>query len=153
MWLYRHGNKKMDVEMSRLGWIRVDEVMRLPLSRRRTRDELERAVAMDSKGRLELSPDKEMLRAAQGHTLAIEDDAFEHITRSSEWRSRLFHGTSEDAWKQIKTTGLSRMDRQHVHMSQTREGIRHESEVVICIDMDRVLEQCGTLLKATNGVI
>ena len=70
-----------------------------------------------------------MIRATQGHSIrggALDDDAM--LARVSVERARAelryaVHGTSLRAWETIKTEGLLRMRRRHVHLAAALPGV------------------------------
>lgn len=84
------------------------------------------------------------MRASQGHSLkAIKpDDMMEKITGPLD--TPVIHGTTLQAWDQIKKEGLSKMARNHIHFAvglpddpNVKSGIRKSSQVFIYIDVDK----------------
>jgi putative RNA 2'-phosphotransferase len=76
--------------------------------------ELKRLIATNPKQRFILENGR--VRANQGHSLNV-DLALEATTPPDV----LFHGTTQSAWASIKTQGLLKQDRQHVHLSKDVE--------------------------------
>jgi RNA:NAD 2'-phosphotransferase (TPT1/KptA family) len=103
-----------------------------------------------AKGRFELRDDTDSsyVRATQGHTLAgdvIDDDAMMTRLTDSSGVDEAVHGTSMRAWESIRTHGLRRMRRRHVHMAtglpgdgEVKSGIRTDCEVAVWVDVRRV---------------
>jgi 2'-phosphotransferase len=87
------------------------------------------------------------VRANQGHTMTnIEVDMAE-IDQSNNTVSECVHGTYYKAWNLIKVSGLSKMARQHIHLSEdfpgSKEvisGMRRNCEVAVFIDVPKALK-------------
>lgn len=118
-WLY-------ELELDAEGWVGVDQLVD---AIRRTgpewgevdRSAVEHMVASSSKRRHELEGDR--IRALYGHSLPA-------VIRkvAAKPPARLFHGTSPEAWSQIRETGLVPMGRQYVHLStnvETASAVGH----------------------------
>lgn len=84
------------------------------------------------------------MRASQGHSLKKirADDLMEAITEPMD--TPVIHGTTLQAWDQIKRQGLSKMGRNHIHFAvglpddpNVKSGIRKSSQVFIYIDVDK----------------
>jgi 2'-phosphotransferase len=72
------------------------------------------------------------------------------------------HGTYLKAWERIKTEGLSRMTRQHMHFTdsltkkegqQQVSGFRSSCNVLIYVDLQRAIAAGVRFFRAANGVI
>lgn len=70
------------------------------------------------------------------------------------------HGTRSAVWPAIKSTGLSRMNRVHIHMASGRpgdegviSGMRASSQVFIYINVQKALASGIQFFKSENGVI
>ncbi|XP_023331577.1 tRNA 2'-phosphotransferase 1 [Eurytemora carolleeae] len=73
---------------------------------------------------------------------------------------KAIHGTTFKAWQSIRTQGLSRMNRQHIHMSAGEpgdegviSGMRHQSQIFIYIDVKMCLEAGLKFYRSSNNVI
>lgn len=94
----------------------------------------------ESSGREEL-----YVRANQGHSMSVEIEMKE-ITETDQI-DQCIHGTYYAAWNSIKTQGLSRMGRQHIHMSEdfpgSKEvisGMRKNCQVAVFVDVSKALK-------------
>lgn len=74
--------------------------------------------------------------------------------------SNVIHGTYLRNLDAIKSTGLSRMNRNHVHFSYDLpnsktviSGIRSSAEVFVYIDLAKALSEGLKFYKSANGVI
>lgn len=85
-----------------------------------------------------------LIRANQGHSLKtiIPDSMLEKLTGPID--TPIIHGTSLQAWKQIKQKGLSKMNRNHIHFAiglpndpNVKSGIRETSEVFIYVNAEK----------------
>lgn len=118
------------------------------------------------------------IRASQGHSLKLEGTA--HLTPvedNEEGRERvglMVHGTRDDLWDVIREshviciwvmgaewstgeTGLSKMDRQHIHLAPAIENHRitprPSSRLYIYLDLKRVLDAGIQVYTSANGVV
>ena len=96
-----------------------------------TRDELTTIVANSNKQRFEFSEDGLLLRACQGHSIAV-DVELEEATPPE----YLYHGTIATNVPSIIEKGLVPMSRQHVHLSvdestAVKVGSRRKGEVTV----------------------
>lgn len=71
----------------------------------------------------------------------------------------VIHGTYYDCWDSIRTNGLRRMKRVHIHFasglpsSRVISGMRHDVEIIIYIDIKKALEENFKFFKSPNEVI
>jgi len=70
------------------------------------------------------------------------------------------HSTTLEAWRTIKTSGLARMSRNHIHFAVGEKGsknvisgMRNTSQVQIYLDIDKVLADGVPLFRSANNVI
>lgn len=93
----------------------------------------------------EVSPGQYSIRASQGHSLKSVEakDLLEEIKEGT-LTTPVIHGTTLAAWNSIKTQGLSKMNRNHVHFAvglpddkNVKSGMRKTSQVFIYIDVEK----------------
>lgn len=136
------------------GWVPVDDLLRgmkragHPLRR----EDLHRIVAESDKQRFTLSADGRRIRAAQGHSVAIDLDLPAAVPPAE-----LYHGTASANLDAIFAQGLVPGKRRHVHLSPdpetaTRVGQRHGRPVVLRIDTATMHEVGHVFWCADNGV-
>lgn len=152
--ILRHEPELVGLTLGAGGWVLVDDLLRgmkragHPLKR----DALGVLVADSDKRRFTLSEDGRRIRAAQGHSVAVELD-LPPATPPEE----LFHGTAAASLDAIWAEGLKPGKRQHVHLSSdpetaTRVGQRHGRPVVLKIATGKMHADGHTFWQADNGV-
>lgn len=156
----RHAAKSQNIPQDKHGWCKVEDLLsHAPYTNMQTSaDAIFSVVALDKKGRYELSEDKQQIRAVQGHTVEV-DVGLIPLTLAT-LPEVIVHGTYQQAWDQIKTSGLNKMKRQHIHMasglpkdSGVISGMRTSSQVYIYIDGTQLLKDSIPLFIAKNGAI
>jgi putative RNA 2'-phosphotransferase len=150
----RHKPEKAAVQLDESGWVSVSDLISgcsragHPL----TRDQLEEIVQTNSKKRFEFSPDGNFIRASQGHSVEVDLKYEPRIPPEV-----LYHGTAESVLDAIRTNGLWRMQRHHVHLSQDAKtalqvGMRHGKPVVLRIRAADMQREGHVFCLSTNGV-
>lgn len=136
------------------GWVRVVDLLAALASNgaQVTRADLARVVQENDKQRFALSEDGTRIRASQGHSF---DVALGYVP--SEPPPVLYHGTVVRALSAILVEGLTRQQRQHVHLSDTREvarsvGARRGRPVVLEVDSAAMHAHGYTFYLSANGV-
>lgn len=128
----RHHPELIGLELDEKGWASVDLLLRhvnahgTPIDR----GLLDYVVETNNKKRFAFNEDKTLIRASQGHSIAIELGLTAQVPPDI-----LFHGTAEKSLASILDTGLEKRGRQHVHLSQDLQtaiqvGSRHGKPVV-----------------------
>jgi putative RNA 2'-phosphotransferase len=136
------------------GWAPIEHVL-AALARNKypvTREELDWIVQSSNKQRFGVSEDALKIRANQGHSVTV-DMKFVPVQPPSV----LWHGTAVQFCAAIQAEGLSKMGRQHVHMSAetetaTKVGSRHGQVVVLTIDAARMHADGLLFFCSENGV-
>jgi len=128
-----------------------------------TEADVERVVRTSDKRRFELIPDastgRQKVRAAQGHTVKVNNAYMEPIQDTSRFPN-VIHGTSLSAWASINATGLSRRKRQHIHFAiglpndpSVTSGMHRKSEIAIYINMQAAINDGYEFYRSSNDVI
>lgn len=107
-YLLRH--KPDGLNMNKQGWVDVNTLLN---KTKITLLELEKIVSTNNKKRFSFNDDNTMIRANQGHSIPWVDVGL----KSKIPPKFLYHGTASKNLKSIKKNGLSKMKRQHVHLS------------------------------------
>ena len=136
------------------GWVDVDVLLAAIAAHNRslTREELDEIVATNNKKRFAFSEDGKRIRARQGHSLSV-DLGLQPQTPPS----ILYHGTAVGFLPSIQENGLQKMNRQHVHLSDTKEtahnvGSRHGKPAILRVDA-KAMETAGySFFLSENGV-
>ena len=114
----RHKPKDAGITLDDAGWVPVDELLPkidkkgYPVSFDRLCD----IVANNDKKRFEFNEDKSLIRASQGHTIKV-DLGYSPV----EPPEILYHGTALKNLDSIRSKGLVKGNRHHVHLSQYKD--------------------------------
>ncbi|EPB89638.1 hypothetical protein HMPREF1544_03570 [Mucor circinelloides 1006PhL] len=162
-YLLRHGAVKEKLNISSDGFVAVNDILARPKFKNVTFEQIQYLVGHNDKKRYELvqTPTGEWLvRATQGHSLKTvkPDDMMEKITKPLD--TPVIHGTTLQAWNQIKQQGISKMDRNHIHFAiglpddpKVKSGIRKSSTVFIYVDVDKARQDGIVFYRSKNDVI
>jgi putative RNA 2'-phosphotransferase len=153
LWL-RHAPEKALLRLDPGGWASTDDVLRALAANglATSMQELEVLVAASDKQRFELSPNKEEIRARQGHSVPVQGD----------WPiacppDLLYHGTAQRFLDSIFHRGLLPGRRHHVHLSPTvaaaaAVGRRRGAPVVLAVEASRMRHDGLIFRRSSNGV-
>ncbi|MVO16872.1 RNA 2'-phosphotransferase [Parasedimentitalea huanghaiensis] len=150
-YLLRHKPETLQLTMDPQGWVTIDEIIdksEHPI----TRSQIEEIVVSNSKQRFAISADGKKIRANQGHSIPIDLGLPE--CRPPEM---LFHGTAASNIEAIRTEGLTRQNRHHVHLSSDAQtarqvGMRHGKPVVLVVEAGQMHASGHVFLLSENGV-
>lgn len=150
----RHEPEAAGLMLGPGGWVPVEDLLRgmKRAGHAMTMTDLRRIVEENDKQRFTLSDDGSRIRAAQGHSVAV-DLALPSAAPPAE----LFHGTAAASLDAIFVEGLKPGRRQHVHLSMDiataiRVGQRHGRPVVLRIDAAGMYAAAHSFWQADNGV-
>ena len=150
----RHEPTAIGLELDPHGWADIDELVTKSQAHGKplTRDIIEEIVATNAKQRFAISEDGRRVRANQGHSIDI-DLAYE----PREPPELLFHGTIAANLAAIRSAGLKRMQRHHVHLSPDTAtartvGMRRGKPVVLEVAAARMHRDGHVFFLSTNGV-
>lgn len=123
-YVLRHNPEELGLELRPGGWVSMEALLTALQIRRRdlTRADIELVVSEDEKRRFSTSVVPgvgELIRANQGHSVQVDLQ----LDRR-EPPSLLWHGTTAAAAASIRTQGILKMGRHHVHMSSDPETAR-----------------------------
>ncbi len=149
----RHRPEAIGLTLDAEGWAEIEDL--IELSRKRhplTRALIDEAVATNNKQRFAISEDGLRIRARQGHSIAVELGLAPVAPPE-----RLYHGTAARSVEAIRREGLSRRQRQHVHLSvdaatATNVGARHGKPIVLTVRTDEMAAAGHAFFLSENGV-
>lgn len=151
-WL-RHRPDAIGLNLDAQGWASVDAIL-TALAREHGADfdRLSAVVEGNDKQRFEFSPDLQLIRARQGHSVEIELDL-----QPTQPPATLFHGTVDRFLDAIRAEGLKRMNRHHVHLSGDRVtadkvGARRGKPVTLIVDTAAMAKAGHVFFVTGNGV-
>jgi putative RNA 2'-phosphotransferase len=152
--ILRHEPQKIGLTLDEAGWADVSELIAKSVVAGHALDEamLREIVMTSDKQRFTLSGDGTRIRAAQGHSVAVELGLPPSIPPAV-----LYHGTASKNVAAIRVEGLRAGSRRQVHLSADTEtarrvGLRHGSPVVLTIAALRMHDAGHLFSQADNGV-
>ncbi|MBN2497039.1 MAG: RNA 2'-phosphotransferase [Deltaproteobacteria bacterium] len=152
--ILRHRPDKGGIELDAEGWVCIEDVLRA-LDRRGFRVDrraLDEVVRTNDKQRFCVDASSSRIRAAQGHSIEV-DLRLEPI----EPPELLYHGTVDRFLPSIRTQGLLKQKRRHVHLSPDEAtasavGGRRGRPVVLVIRAAQMHGQGYAFFLSDNGV-
>ena len=150
----RHKPDSIGLALDPQGWAGIDDLIEKSgaAGTRFSRDDLRHIVETSDKKRFSVSSDGLSIRAAQGHSVAVELGL-----PPREPPLTLYHGTATRFVAAILLEGLKPQSRQQVHLSidlptAQRVGQRHGKPFIFRIDALRMHRQGFRFYLADNGV-
>jgi putative RNA 2'-phosphotransferase len=150
----RHKQEEIGLNMDGNGWVSIDELIEKCKDNKVNLDFgiLEEIVITNDKQRFGFNDEHTKIRANQGHTVNV-DLEFE-ATKPTEF---LYHGTVEKYMDGIKSNGLQKMQRLHVHLSKdietaTKVGSRRGKPIILKIHALKMFEKGYEFYLSKNGV-
>lgn len=114
-WVLRHSPDKIGIKLDTNGWVAIEELLKASQNHNFpiTQIELNEVVEKNDKKRFSLDSSNTLIRANQGHSLTVDLQL-----EARKPPDMLYHGTGNHLIDLIKQTGLQKMSRHHVHLSQ-----------------------------------
>jgi putative RNA 2'-phosphotransferase len=151
-YVLRHAPQEAGLRLDENGWTEFEILKQAVKAKFGVEDsDLLRVIAENPKKRFTLDGDR--IRAAQGHSVDVEL-ALKPVTPPSV----LFHGTTLENWSLIANSGLQKMERTHVHLSQeidTAKAVakrRKGPHVLLAIDSSTMFSKGHHFFLSDNGV-
>lgn len=150
----RHEPERLGLKLDSAGWVSVDELL-AAISRQKTpitRERLEQIVATSEKKRFAFDETGTKIRASQGHSVDVELGYEPQVPPEI-----LYHGTVEKFLPSIRTQGLIKGERHHVHLSadQTtaiKVGERRGKPVLLTVRSGEMQRAGHVFFRSANGV-
>ena len=153
-YIHRRKPDAIGLTLDSQGWTSIDELIASSdaAGTRFSRENLLHVVAISDKKRFSLSEDGQRIRAAQGHSVAVDLGL-----SPQEPPSMLYHGTATRFVDSILSEGLKPQSRRQVHLSADEAsarlvGQRHGKSVILTIEAYRMYANGFTFFLADNGV-
>lgn len=132
----RHKPETIGLRLDECGWVYTQELIEKINSQgfNLTPELLRNIVDTNNKKRFAFNEDQTKIRASQGHSIEVELNL-----KPVAPPAVLFHGTAEKNVEPILATGIKKGQRQHVHLSATKDtatavGQRHGKPRLFIID-------------------
>ncbi|KAH8319477.1 hypothetical protein KR067_010822 [Drosophila pandora] len=164
-WLLRHGAKSEGIPIQADGFVNVSDLANHPQFKCFTLEKLQEMTSADAKQRFTLRWNEKKsiheIRANQGHSLDVlegDSEGLERITQASQ-APQAVHGTYYRYWDRIKTQGLKKMNRNHVHFASSDKinsilsGFRSDCQILIYLNVEKILADKIPIFVSSNKVI
>lgn len=147
----RHKPEVIGLSLDKKGWADVQELLSKS-NRKFSLEELYYVVQNNSKQRFTFNEDQSKIRANQGHSLEIDLQLKPQTPPDI-----LYHGTATKNIDSIKSKGLTKQNRQYVHLSKDYEtafkaGSRYGETIVLAIKTHDMFEKGHKFFVSKNGV-
>lgn len=139
--ILRHKPEVIGITLDEHGWADVNELIKgIAKTRQFDMTMLEEIVATDNKKRYSFNSDKTLIRANQGHSIAVDVELKKMVPPEI-----LYHGTAEKYESFIDAQGLIPKSRLYVHLSIDIDtartvGSRHGKPVIYVVDAMKMHE-------------
>jgi putative RNA 2'-phosphotransferase len=149
-YLLRHNPE--DLVMDKNGYVSVSSLLnKVDI----TQQELDHIVDTNDKKRLAYNEDKSKIRASQGHSIKVDVQL-----KASRPPRVLYHGTTSESYEKIKKTGLDKMRRLHVHLTDDykiaysvgKRYSKYKEPIVLEIDSAKMNTDGFKFFKSENDV-
>lgn len=150
--ILRHQPDSIGLQLSDDGWANIAELIEKTKDLTLTKELINTVVETNDKKRFVVSEDGKRIKANQGHSIKVSLK-FEPLAPPN----ILLHGTAERFLSVIFEQGLTKQQRHHVHLSETRElalsvGARYGKPAVLKIDSQLMHRHGYEFFKTDNGV-
>jgi len=162
-YVLRHAAHKLDVRIRKDGFVRLREIMKLRNFKPYNLEELMAVAYFDDKERYTMVREFDgelLIRANQGHTMkVVESDLLLEVINEGDQVSECVHGTYLVHWPFIKTQGLSKVARNHIHLANGLpedgkiRGMRNTAELFVYIDVVKAMADGVVFYRSKNDVI
>lgn len=150
----RHKPEEIGIALDKNGWANIHQLILLSNQAGVALDEatILEVVSRSDKQRFAISDNGVNIRANQGHSISVDLEFISLIPPEF-----LLHGTAIRFLDSILTKGLSRMNRQHVHLTENPDsamvvGARYGQPVLLRIDSNGMSNEGHIFYKSENGV-
>ena len=150
----RHKPEEIGLQLDENGWANVDELIEKVNANCNKLDInlLNEIVETNDKKRFAFNDERTKIRASQGHSIEI-DLALQPIIPPD----MLYHGTATRFVESILKEGLTKQQRQYVHLSEKLEtatavGARHGKPTILIVDAKQMHEDGFLFYKSENNV-
>lgn len=151
-YILRHGATENNIPIDLNGFVDIGAIHRW--DRRLTQDVIKEIATKCPKQRFTYNENGTKIAATQGHSVSAVKTENELLTPVYE--GVVVHGTFRRNLNAIRTQGLSRMGRNHIHFARstmTDHGFRRNAEVAIYVDVAACVARGLVFYESKNGVI
>jgi len=161
-YILRHGAEKEKVNISKDGFVLVSDLLRHPLFKNVTMDNIVDIVNTNDKQRFFMEQREQdglyHIRANQGHSLKQVDELELRKLEHPDEVPMVIHGTFKKHFDSILQNGLCKMERNMIHFAigfhnDVVSGIRKNSNMIIYIDITRAMKDGIDFYISANNVV
>ncbi|GMF28114.1 unnamed protein product [Phytophthora fragariaefolia] len=161
----RHGAEELQLEMRPSGYVPLAQLLALPLFRSFTEQQVDEVVRSNAKKRFSMTTDEsgavKFIRANQGHTLQlVRDEELLSPLDDPDAVERCVHGTYLKFWPSIWSSGLCKMQRNHIHFAEREvtdddvvSGMRSTCDLLLYVDFPMAVKDGIKFYKSSNNVV
>ena len=158
-WALRHGLSQLNLVPNSEGYVKLSDLISKS-DRIIIKEEVIKIVDNCPKQRFGTKMiDGEMyIRANQGHSKSIGDliESENLLKKLDTPLDNVFHGTYYKNLELIKSSGLNRMSRKHIHFAKSLDaasGKRANCNLLVYVDMKKAMDDGIVFYESDNGVI
>ncbi|KAE9255360.1 hypothetical protein PF004_g609 [Phytophthora fragariae] len=161
----RHGAEKLQLDMRPSGFVSLTHLLSLPLFQSYTEQQVDEVVRSNAKKRFSITTDAsgavKFIRANQGHTLQlVQDEELLTPLEDPDAIDKCVHGTYLKFWESIWSSGLSKMQRNHIHFAEREvmddevvSGMRSNCNMLLYVDFPMAVKDGIKFYKSSNNVV
>ncbi|OZH55850.1 RNA 2'-phosphotransferase [Hydrocoleum sp. CS-953] len=151
----RHQPEKIGIKLDPHGWVAIEELLKAAKNHKFPiwETELYTVVENNDKKRFSLDPSGTLIRANQGHSVEVDLQLEPEIPPDI-----LYHGTVIRVIDSIKKTGLQKMSRHYVHLSNDITTARNVAKrrkgksIVLVVDAMGMFQDGYNFYLSANNV-
>ncbi|KAK3280675.1 hypothetical protein CYMTET_11495 [Cymbomonas tetramitiformis] len=162
-WLLRHAAAEQGVPIRPDGFCKVSDILSLQRFRKWNIEDVNCVVLNNAKQRFTLTEEDGIayIRANQGHTMCeVDEERLLDVVKSPEEIPTCVHGTYRKFWDAIRTEGLCRMQRNHIHFmpgeprsGEVISGMRSNCDILVYVDVAKAMAAGVRFYRSDNNVI
>lgn len=151
-YLLRHKPESIDLSLDENGWASIDELIQKTDDFELNKDIIDIVVETNDRKRFSISKDRLHIRANQGHSIVVDLELIP--IRPPQ---HLVHGTAKRFIEIIREQGLNKMQRHHVHLSESQAvaknvGSRYGKPILLSIATKEMFDDGFIFYKSANNV-
>lgn len=151
-YLLRHKPESIGLSLDENGWANIDELIQKTDDFELNKDIIDIVVETNDKKRFSISDDRVYIRANQGHSIVVDLELM-----PIQPPQYLVHGTAERFIEIIREQGLNKMQRHHVHLSESpavakNVGSRYGKPILLNIATKEMFDDGFIFYKSANNV-
>ena len=160
-WVLRHGLNEVGLVSDSEGYVKLSDFLKVSDPNykfdKQTVLEIVKSCPKQRFG-VKTEGTETFIRANQGHSKSVGNqiNSGKLLEKLTDPVSGVFHGTYKKYMESIKSTGLNRMDRQHIHLAKglnVASGKRHDCNLLVYVNMQEAMADGIEFFESANGVI